>query len=96
MLNGFERTIGQRILKLRSEKKLSQTALAIAAGLSRKAVNTVESGNNHRMEVRTLLLLARALSVTPNDLCAARRYRQTKKKGLERTPVHKTVPVKRI
>ncbi len=68
MLNGFEVTIGQRVLKLRREKKISQTALAKAAGLSRKAVNKVESGQNRRMEVRTVILLAGVLEVTPNDL----------------------------
>lgn len=63
-----EKNISRCVITLRKKKNMSQAALAKLSGLSRKTVNGVESGMKNRLLVQTLVQLAVALEVTPNDL----------------------------
>lgn len=64
--------ISLNVMRLREEKKLTQTGLAKLAKLSRKTINEVESGRKNRTSVRTLVQVAAALEVTPSDLLVVR------------------------
>lgn len=64
--------IGRRIRALRQERGLSQQALADSADLNRLSVLYLESGRHRSPNSATLQRLARALSVTPNDLLGVR------------------------
>lgn len=66
-------TIGERIVKLRREKNLTQREVAARAGMSITAVSFIETGAR---SIDTLSLgrakrLARALGVTVDYLCGA-------------------------
>lgn len=58
---------GQKIKKLREERKLSQVELAVIANISPVYVGFIENGRR-RPSLKTLERLARALKVTVRDL----------------------------
>lgn len=59
--------IGQRVRKFRLEKKLTQEKLSELADISLSFLGHIERGTR-KMSVDTLLKLANALDVSPNDL----------------------------
>ena len=61
------KTLGRRIAELRREKGLTQEALAEAMGVSRNHVADIELGARNT-GVWSLLLVSRALSLTPGAL----------------------------
>jgi len=61
-------TIRHVVRRLRTERGLTQLQLATAAGITPSAVAAIEYGVNTNPRMITLLGLAHALSVTPNDL----------------------------
>jgi transcriptional regulator with XRE-family HTH domain len=58
--------VGQRIRKLRQQKKLSHEKLGLEIGLTRMQVNRIEKGYN--ITLKTLLKLAIALDTKPGNL----------------------------
>lgn len=58
----IEKAIGQRIVKIRKQKGLTQEDLAGEAGLDRSYLSEIESGYKN-VSVRTLNKIAKALSV---------------------------------
>lgn len=67
-----EKIISRSVIRLREEKKLTQIALAERAKLSRRTINEVESGRKNRTSISTLMQLAAALGVTPDELLGLR------------------------
>lgn len=65
-----EQHLGQRIVALREEKQLSQSALARLIGTSQSAISQIESGERNP-SFSTIRELARALEVTPAHLVGA-------------------------
>lgn len=61
--------VGERLKYFRTAKKVSQSQLAQAVGLSLQQIQKYEYGSN-RMAVSTLVKLARALDVPPEELVA--------------------------
>jgi transcriptional regulator with XRE-family HTH domain len=61
------RAIGDRIRAARTERKLSQEALAEAIGLDRKTINRIEQGA-YATSIDHLLLIAHALDTPLADL----------------------------
>ena len=59
--------LGNRLLTLRSERGLTQAALAEAVGVSRKTINTVENGV-FTPSTLLALKLARALGVPVEEI----------------------------
>ena len=59
--------LGNRLLALRSERGLTQAALAEAVGVSRKTINTVENGV-FTPSTLLALKLARALGVPVEEV----------------------------
>lgn len=53
---------GQKVKKLREQKKMSQLALAQRAGLDLTTINEIENGNRDPM-LRTIWKIANALNV---------------------------------
>ncbi len=66
MANITER-FGQRVRKLREQKKMSQLALAQKAGLDLTTINEIENGNREPM-LRTIWKIANALNVELPEL----------------------------
>jgi len=62
-----QRAIGARIRALREARTITQTQLAIVAGLSRPTLANYEAGRQ-TMTVRALDAIARALGVALRDL----------------------------
>lgn len=58
----------QRLTLLREERQLTKADLAEAAGLSARTVHDLESGRRDRIQEKTLMLLARALDVSIDEL----------------------------
>jgi len=54
--------------KVRKEKKLKQTDLALMTGISQKAISELESGKSKGISFSTLSKLCKVLNVTPNEL----------------------------
>ena len=67
MLTGME-TIGDRIQKARLAKGLSQAELAEKVGLTRSAINQLESGSTKNPRPETLFSLADELGIDPREL----------------------------
>lgn len=61
------RTFGQRLQQLREDARLTRAELAEAAGLTRQMVTAIEAGRRPDPSWSTVLKLADALNVTPND-----------------------------
>lgn len=59
--------IGNRIRKLRIEKKLSQTRLAEIIGLTRTSITNIEKGRQ-KLLIHTLWDLAEALGTDPREI----------------------------
>lgn len=64
----YARVLSRRLIRFRELRGLSQTQLAAAAGVSRSALNALESGQSPGMMVATLCRLSFALDVTPDAL----------------------------
>ncbi|MEO5343562.1 MAG: helix-turn-helix domain-containing protein [Gammaproteobacteria bacterium SHHR-1] len=60
-------TIANNIRLLRAERKISQTQLALQAGLSQAYIGKIEKGRGN-VTVNVLDALSRALNVTPARL----------------------------
>jgi transcriptional regulator with XRE-family HTH domain len=60
--------IGARVRQLRIEARLSQQALAVAAGLSMSVVAQLEQGVRADPKISTVAALARALGVSVDAL----------------------------
>lgn len=67
MTEGISPTIGQRIAQLRGTR-MTQTALAAAAGVSVDLVRKLEQGRRHTVSISSLHRLARALDVDTGAL----------------------------
>ncbi|HEY6168424.1 MAG TPA: helix-turn-helix transcriptional regulator [Verrucomicrobiae bacterium] len=61
--------LGQRVVKLRRERGMTQEQLAEAAGVSRNHIADIELGARNT-GVRSFLLLAPALKCSPGELFA--------------------------
>lgn len=59
--------IGQRVRDFRERQNLTQTALAGRVGVHQAYIANIENGSKSP-SIRTVVLLAAALGVTPNDL----------------------------
>jgi transcriptional regulator with XRE-family HTH domain len=64
-------TIGERITRLRTKRKMSQSALAEAANVPLSVINMLEAGvrSGENLRVETARKLANALTVTMDYLC---------------------------
>lgn len=62
------RTLGEHIRELRTTAGLSQAELGKAAGVTGSAVSQLESGLSKTPKAETLLKVAKALGVDPNQL----------------------------
>jgi DNA-binding Xre family transcriptional regulator len=51
---------------------MSQTFLAYRAGISRSALNAIESGQNRDLRLATVIRIAEALEATPDQLLGYR------------------------
>ena len=60
--------LGQQVLALRREKKLSQEELGAMAGISRNYVHLIERGEAENISKKVIDRLALALGVTPAEL----------------------------
>lgn len=60
--------IGRRLREIRTWRDISQTALAVRAGLSRPYISLIESGQRTVEHRATIEKLAQALQVAPSDL----------------------------
>ena len=69
MDDGIGPTIGQRLVPLRG-KRMTQGALATAAGVSVDLVRKLEQGRRHTVSISSLHRLARALDVDVTELLA--------------------------
>lgn len=58
---------GQRVRKLRTEKRMSQLQLSQESGLDLTTINEIENGNREPM-LRTIWKIAQALTISPQDL----------------------------
>lgn len=73
-------TLGQRIKRLREERKLSQQQVATAADVSRVAVTKWESGQTANLKLGNLLSICELFNVAVDDLIRGERAtKQTKK-----------------
>jgi len=57
-----------RLSEIREQKHLSQSDLAEKAGLTYRTIHDIEQGKRVRVQEKTLLLIARALGMTLNEL----------------------------
>ncbi|MEN8007805.1 MAG: helix-turn-helix transcriptional regulator [Candidatus Krumholzibacteriota bacterium] len=57
-----------RLREIREQQHLSQSDLAERAGLTYRTIHDIEQGKRVRVQEKTLLLIARALGMTLNDL----------------------------
>ena len=65
-----DNSFGLRVAIFRTARKMSQEKLAEEAGTSRNTVQSIESGSVPKID--TALALAKALGVSPNELCGCR------------------------
>lgn len=66
--NNPQSKIGKNLKKLRQEKDISQGRLSKLADLSLNTIVTVESGANQNPTIKTLSKIAKALSISVDDL----------------------------
>lgn len=59
--------LGARLREIRKSRKLSQTELATAAGISGKAYADIERGTSN-MRVETMLRICQALHISPDEI----------------------------
>lgn len=71
--DGYMETLGQRIKRLREERKLSQQQVATAAGVSRVAVTKWESGQTANLKLGNLLSICELFSVSVEELIRGER-----------------------
>jgi transcriptional regulator with XRE-family HTH domain len=67
--------IARAVLHARAELEMSQTVLAVRAGISRSALNQLEAGRNNGMKVSTLYSVSRGLGLSVGgllDFCSHR------------------------
>jgi transcriptional regulator with XRE-family HTH domain len=64
--------IGERVRAFRLERGLNLSQLALAAGLSKSYVSSIEAGDTPRPSGETLYAIAEALGVTMSDLLGRR------------------------
>jgi transcriptional regulator with XRE-family HTH domain len=64
--------IGERVKAFRLERGLNLTQLALAAGLSKSYVSSIEAGDTPRPSGESLYVIAEALGVTMSDLLGRR------------------------
>ena len=62
----FMLLFGKRVKFLRSEKKISQTDLAVMADLEKSAIQRIERGYNST--IKTLIKLANAFDISVSEL----------------------------
>jgi transcriptional regulator with XRE-family HTH domain len=68
MVSSELKKIGSKIREIRKQKKMSQTALASAAGVSRPNLNRIEKGRQKEIKGDTLEKIARALETDERRL----------------------------
>lgn len=66
-LRTYARAIGRRVRNVREEVGVSVAAIAGATGLHLSALHRLEAGERNP-QLRTLILLARALGINPSEL----------------------------
>ena len=69
MAQEVRRAFSQALLEIRTERQMSQEALAAGAGLDRTTLSLFERGLR-QPTLTTLLLLARELGIDPHELLA--------------------------
>lgn len=74
---------GERVRKLRTERRLSQEQLAERAGLHRNYIGGIERGERN-LSLTNLLFLARGLDVLASDLLID--FTKSALRGLPRRP----------
>lgn len=72
-------TLGQRIKRLREERKLSQQQVATAAGVSRVAVTKWESGQTANLKLGNLLSICELFNVSVEELIRGERATKREK-----------------
>ena len=65
--NRFHAAIGKAVQEARRKRRLTQSALASAVGLTRASISNIERGAQSPLLV-TFVLLARKLDVTPESM----------------------------
>lgn len=73
-------TLGQRIKRLREERKLSQQQVATAADVSRVAVTKWESGQTANLKLGNLLSICELFDVAVEDLIRGERATKSSRK----------------
>ena len=73
MLITDQTTIGTRLREIRKSRKLSQTEVAAAAGLSGRAYADIERGGKH-MRVDTMLDICQALYISPDEIFTDKKH----------------------
>jgi len=58
---------GQRVRKLRTEKRMSQLQLSQESGLDLTTINEIENGNREPM-LRTISRIAKAFNITISEI----------------------------
>lgn len=61
-------TLSRAILREREKRGISQTELAVKAGISRQTLNGIESGQNPELLIGTFLRICEALGSRPDQL----------------------------
>ena len=61
-------TIGERILRLRTSKKMTQETLAKKIGISREAISKWEKGNTSNIKLDNLMILCKIFGLTAEEL----------------------------
>ena len=64
----LKNALPHNLIKYRSIRRLSQTALAKEAGVSRRTIKLIENGQRSGVRQETILKLCHTLQVTPNEL----------------------------
>ena len=57
-----------RVRERRKELKISQTELSLRTGISRTTLNKIESGRQTNVKTSTIIRLATALAIAPEQL----------------------------
>ena len=66
-MQDIQRSIGERIRKLRSERGYSQESFADACTLHRTYMGSLERGERN-MTLKTIFTVCRTLKITPSEL----------------------------
>jgi transcriptional regulator with XRE-family HTH domain len=72
------KTVGHRIQRMRKERRLSQEEFAQLAKLDRSYYGRIERGGQN-LELKTVMLIAKALEVAPTVLLADLTYADCEK-----------------